>query len=128
MNIYAALLGIAAMNNMTPVFSGGDHPLRDTFKSLVALDNARTVGSNLTATTTVEEITYHMYDRRFELLHTLPDKVIRIGGYLHSWKYYDKIASTIRRQFTFRDSYAKHCSRVSEGLCDQHGVGIIIFQ
>jgi hypothetical protein len=105
MYIYASLLGIAAANNMTPVFSRGDHPLRYAFKRLVAIDNARIGRSQTEAEVKVHEISNCMYDRRFEVLHTLSARVIHIQQYLQSWRYFANIESTIRHQFTFRNSY-----------------------
>ena len=105
MYIYAALLGIAARNNMTPVFSGGDHPLRHAFKRLVAIENARIGRSKTEAEAKVHEISNCMYDRRFEVLHTLSARVIHVEQYLQSWRYFTNIESTIRHQFTFRNLY-----------------------
>jgi hypothetical protein len=76
--IYASLLGIAAMNNMTPVFSGGDDPLKNTFKNLVALDRGITVGLKNKTTVDVRETSCYRYDPRFEELHTLSAQVIQI--------------------------------------------------
>jgi hypothetical protein len=108
---YASLLGIAAMNNMTPVFPGpGDHPLVDTFKSLVAVDNAHSIGFKMNAEVSVGETSDHRYDDRFEEIHSLSARVIQVGQYLQSWRYFIHIEPTIRRQFTFKDSYVEHAS------------------
>jgi Glycosyl transferase family 11 len=111
MFIYASLLGIASMNGMIPVFPGpGELTLLDTFKSLVAVDNARSIGFKLNAEVSVSEISDHRYDDRFEEIHTLSARVIKVGHYLQSWRYFTHIEPTIRRQFTFKDSYVEHAS------------------
>jgi hypothetical protein len=99
------------MNNMTPVFSGGDDPLKNTFKNLVALDRGITVGLKNKTKVDVRETSCYRYDPRFEELHTLSAQVIQIQQYLQSWKYFIKIEPTIRQQFTFRDSYVETASK-----------------
>lgn len=111
MFIYASLLGIAAKNNMTPVFSGGEHPIVNTFKSLVAAKNARINMSSITDEQQVREISPWVYDSRFERLHTLSARRIRVGIFLQSWRYFDHIEPVIRRQFTFKRSYSEHATK-----------------
>jgi hypothetical protein len=107
MFVYAALLGIAAMNNMTPVYIGGYNPLKDTFKSLVAIDNARIARPAGTSTERLDEVSNWIYDNRYELLHRSPAVEVHINGYLQSWKYFSHIEPVVRRQFTFKDSYVQ---------------------
>jgi hypothetical protein len=111
MYIYASLLGIAAMNNMTPVFYKDYQLLEDAFRPLIAIENRRFLLSNFSAkpklTDEVVEISNWMYDDRFELLHTLSANEIHIGTYLQSWKYFSHIEPAIRSQFTFKESYVQ---------------------
>jgi hypothetical protein len=111
MFIYASLLGIAAMNNMTPVFSGGDDPLKNTFESLDALDKGITVELKNKTKVEIQETSCYRYDPRFEELYTLSADVIHIQQYFQSWKYFSNIESTIRRQFTFKGSYRETASK-----------------
>jgi hypothetical protein len=108
MYIYAALLGIAAMNNMTPVYySGGYTQLEDTLKSLVAIDNTRIARPANATKQQLNEISNWMYDNRFELVHRSPATELHITGYWQSWKYFSHIEPVVRRQFTFKDSYVQ---------------------
>jgi hypothetical protein len=108
MFVYASLLGIAAMNNMTPVFYGeGGFSLRGTFKSLIAIENANAVRRKTKTKVKVREISNCMYDRRFEVLHTLRVDTVLVEQYLQSWRYFSNVEPTIRRQFAFKDSHAE---------------------
>jgi galactoside 2-L-fucosyltransferase 1/2 len=111
MFVYATLLGIAVKNNMTPIFYKGYQPLKDTFRSLVAIENVRLLGSNTSVNPSskveVLEISNWIYDNRFELLHTLSASEVHIGTYLQSWKYFSHIEPEIRSQFTFKESYVR---------------------
>jgi hypothetical protein len=107
MFIYAALLGIAAMNNMTPVYTGGYNPMHNTFKSLVAIDNARIARPAGASTEQLNEVSNWIYDNRYELLHRSLAVEVHITGYFQSWKYFSHIEPVVRRQFTFKDAYVQ---------------------
>lgn len=115
MFIYAALLGIASMNNMTPVFQCTDTLLlQDAFGNLTAIDNV----SNVTTppgSVHIEEIGFFQYDSRFERVHAEQNNDVSIGTYLRSWKYFQKIASRVRSAYTFRRI---HCDGANKFLSD----------
>jgi hypothetical protein len=121
MFIYASLLGISAMNNMTPVYYGADNPLKDIFKSLVAIDNARIARPNNASREQVIEVSNWIYDSRFEFIHRLPVDEVHIGEFLQSWKYFRHIEPVIRSQFTLKDSYAKFTAETLKEITTKKG-------
>ncbi|XP_046543915.1 galactoside 2-alpha-L-fucosyltransferase SEC1-like [Haliotis rubra] len=92
---YASLLGIAV--------STGKQPLIPKSNQLSRLFNISFIGDIRNQTwTLVFERQYGAYERR---LLTLPGGNVKVWGFLQSWKYFNSIRASIRKQFVFRKKY-----------------------
>ncbi|XP_067655874.1 galactoside 2-alpha-L-fucosyltransferase SEC1-like [Haliotis asinina] len=92
---YASLVGIAV--------STGKQPLIPKSNQLSRLFDISFIGDIRNQTwSLVFERQYGAYDRN---LLTLPKGNVKVWGFLQSWKYFNSIRASIRKQFVFRKTY-----------------------
>ena len=104
MFVYASLISIGAMNNMTPVYYTSNRDLWDTFRHLTVLKDLCQYKSE-TDEIKIQETSNIFYDVRMERLHQLPTDHVFIAEYFQSWKYLKNSEAVVRREFTFADSH-----------------------
>ena len=111
MFIYASLMGIAATNNMTPVYFGSSKCiLGNTFNNLSAFVLNTVCRYNGTGIVTLTQMASFFYDNRFERIHELPSRDVQIATFLQSWKYFSSVETKIREEFNFADTPRKEAA------------------
>lgn len=110
---YAALLGIAQQNNVTPVIDRKSI-LVDVFKLsdddvLLSSDMVNTMSSGPLVEYRERgkrACTYDQETRNLSKATGLPRSHVYLRGYYQSWRYFDKVVDKLRRNFRFRDNVA----------------------
>jgi len=110
MFVFAATVGIAAQNNMTPIIDRSSS-LVDAFHIVELIvdnmDNALLASSVVNyreqRASTYEASTRHLL---LSLGRTQRPTNVRICCYLQSWRYFDQSADRVRRNFRFREPVA----------------------
>ena len=97
MFVYAATLGIAAMNDMIPVYLG--ERVRLAFAGISA--DAQSPKQYDPTTVSLSEYSALMYDAKFETLRANSSGDVVCTGFFQSWKYFRNIREKVVKEFTF---------------------------
>ena len=95
---YASLIGIARKLKMTPVIDK-DNPLRLFFKISTQTYDSKSV--NVSSWTKFDALYSAAYEHRVE--HIECDDNVMLNGYFQSWRYFEEVERTIRKEFVFKD-------------------------
>ncbi|XP_059146492.1 galactoside alpha-(1,2)-fucosyltransferase 2-like [Physella acuta] len=106
MFIYAALLGIARIQNRTPVLEEG--------KSLAKVFRINHIERiNTTGWKNVNHQRFGVFDKTFM---NLPNDNVTITGFFQSWKFFVHVQDEIRREFTFHPNIHEKTTRFYNNL------------
>ncbi|KAH3788952.1 hypothetical protein DPMN_167118 [Dreissena polymorpha] len=109
---YASILGIAAMGKFSNVVVENGERLKEIFS--LSNTNVSFSASNVSSTS-ISEKACCIFDKR---LGTLNNSLsFRVDGYLQSWRYFEAIRDTVRKEFTFSTQISnKACFRLHDVL------------
>ncbi|XP_052221533.1 galactoside alpha-(1,2)-fucosyltransferase 1-like [Dreissena polymorpha] len=116
---YASILGLASMMKFERVIVEGGHELRDTFK----FENDRVEFGKVPPYWKVVKSTQSgMFDENLTQLNN--NSELQIEAFLESWKYFQMIESTVKKDFTFKSTVMSNAQKLLNAIIVKQAINI----